>query len=417
MNTEATIKKTFDFSLLNSHLDASVFEEEIMDTFQDSYKKCTNIYHGGKLITTEELLSFTLDNITKDYVRLFRVKDGIQTELTKHERFEFINLNSSDAIEKEIREQNAIIIQEPELHFDRFKDLIDVFKSCFGCEVTGSIVYSPGQAVPTSIHYDSYHVFALQITGKKNWKIFENEQNLNIYRNGISSRPKYTSKELGMLEEFTLNKNDILYVPSGMYHHVTNTCDESSIHIAITIRFDRYGSMFEDLVKNALVKMSYQTNNRKLFESDYAENSLLFQDMSIALSSILETDIKNKRYLLNQQEKGDQYDNKKSPLDSIDLETEREVVFTWVYWPNRVRYEYDQKVSVYFEFKKSIVFDLELWELIIHTSSFKLSDIKKSEFFEDRWIAILSACVEDYGSFDLQFKKNLESEKNNIYTQ
>ncbi|MBV34405.1 MAG: hypothetical protein CMP47_02945 [Rickettsiales bacterium] len=392
---------SFDFHALEEFMPVEDLIPHLKESFEKVHAKFEGLFYGKNLITHKSLLQFASENLSNDCVRLFKVKDGIQSELVGIDKYNYVSKNKKELVIQELHENSALIISKPELYFEQFQQLIDAFKLCFGCEATGSLIHSPGQTVPTSVHHDSYHVFVIQISGKKDWKIFNSSDNLNAYRDGLSNRLTYTSRSPVQLDEFTLAKNDILYIPPGLYHHVINSYDEDSIHISITVRLDRYISVFERLVQNILVRMSYEADNRGAFDPIYQDNNNIFQQMKIQLCNLLDESISSSEYMQCLQEKNttEKLLNVGIPFHDICIEDDMDVTFTWINFPNLVKYEYNNQVSVYFEHNKSIVFDSYLWELVSLHSTFLLVDIKSSIHFEERWLAVIQACSEDYGAF------------------
>ena len=77
------------------------------------------------------------------------------------------------------------------------------------------------QAFP--VHYDVHDVFAIQVDGTKHWQVFEKGAEYPI------NHPRFTSARLsnpGDLEnspalDFEFEPGDIVYIPSGYFHHAT----------------------------------------------------------------------------------------------------------------------------------------------------------------------------------------------------
>lgn len=77
------------------------------------------------------------------------------------------------------------------------------------------------QAFP--VHYDVHDVFAIQVDGTKHWQIFDKGAEYPI------NHPRFTSARLNNptdlqtspLLDFDFDPGDIVYIPSGYFHHAT----------------------------------------------------------------------------------------------------------------------------------------------------------------------------------------------------
>lgn len=87
------------------------------------------------------------------------------------------------------------------------------------------------QAFP--IHYDVHDVIAFQIEGTKHWQVFEQAIPFPInhpaFKNRKQMNPEASKKS--PLLDFEFEPGDILYIPSGYFHHATSR-KGISIHLA-----------------------------------------------------------------------------------------------------------------------------------------------------------------------------------------
>jgi ribosomal protein L16 Arg81 hydroxylase len=100
----------------------------------------------------------------------------------------------------------------------------------------------------SAMHFDSQHVFLMQISGSKHWKIGERVGWTNAPMNLQLSQVKspavknsfesigagVTCPEEGTLRKFTLTTGDILYLPPGFWHQA-HTTDSHSLHYSLTL--------------------------------------------------------------------------------------------------------------------------------------------------------------------------------------
>jgi ribosomal protein L16 Arg81 hydroxylase len=82
-----------------------------------------------------------------------------------------------------------------------------------------------GRAFP--VHYDANNVFALQISGSKQWRVYPSQT--------LPLRDEHCYDALAdenPLAQYTLNAGDMLYVPRG-FPHLVCAADQPSLHISL----------------------------------------------------------------------------------------------------------------------------------------------------------------------------------------
>ena len=104
-----------------------------------------------------------------------------------------------------------------------------------------SCYVAPSEAVGLGPHHDETEIFTLQVSGEKRWR---------IYHRVDSNLPgRYSPKDLGTpTYDFTLKAGDLLYLPRGWVHHVTNEIPAFSL----TIVFEpiKWTALLDALVAN-----------------------------------------------------------------------------------------------------------------------------------------------------------------------
>ncbi len=83
-----------------------------------------------------------------------------------------------------------------------------------------NIYHSGPSAVALNIHYDAYPVIVLQLEGRKEW-IIQND-NFGETINGVTD-----------WRNVTLTEGDLLYIPQGVYHAATGDPEHGSTHVTI----------------------------------------------------------------------------------------------------------------------------------------------------------------------------------------
>jgi len=93
-------------------------------------------------------------------------------------------------------------------------------------EISSMNIYHSGpSAVALNIHYDSYAVLVLQVTGKKMWMIQNGDFSNDDYKTNVSSKS---------WKNITMTEGNLLYIPKGVMHAATTSdgCDVST-HVTI----------------------------------------------------------------------------------------------------------------------------------------------------------------------------------------
>ena len=80
------------------------------------------------------------------------------------------------------------------------------------------------------LHWDDHDVFILQLTGRKQWKVYGMTRTYPLAQDSEQAqRPTHDA-----LWEQTLNEGDLLYIPRGWWH-VARPLDEPTLHLTVGI--------------------------------------------------------------------------------------------------------------------------------------------------------------------------------------
>ncbi len=98
----------------------------------------------------------------------------------------------------------------------------------FNAPFSANVYWAPagGRAFP--VHYDANNVFALQISGSKQWRVYHPQIQLPL-------RDEHCYDALpdeSPLAQYTLDAGDMLYVPRG-FPHLVSAVDQPSLHISL----------------------------------------------------------------------------------------------------------------------------------------------------------------------------------------
>ncbi|MFT7722299.1 MAG: cupin domain-containing protein [Roseateles sp.] len=151
-----------------------------------------------------------------------------------------------EEIEERFRQGASLVVNR----FDRYSvlgsrvcsDLAQISKNI----VLGNAYVSKGRSRTFGSHWDRHCVFAVQVIGKKRWKVYRPTMELPLYNqpstlhksNGVDPDEK-----LELVVDRVLSPGDILYVPRGWWHETETVGAEPSMHISCgvhTLRLHDY---------------------------------------------------------------------------------------------------------------------------------------------------------------------------------
>lgn len=109
--------------------------------------------------------------------------------------------------------------------------IVNDIESWLGFPTSSNGYFSFGTQRGLSIHWDSHDVLAVQLIGKKNWKIFRPTIELPVksHRGDQDVPPNPDSVYL----EVELQAGDALYIPRGWWHDVTPIRGQKTLHASV----------------------------------------------------------------------------------------------------------------------------------------------------------------------------------------
>jgi ribosomal protein L16 Arg81 hydroxylase len=125
-----------------------------------------------------------------------------------------------------------------------------------GFPVQANAYLTPIAAQGFAIHHDTHDVFVLQVAGRKRWRLYEPLLELPLK----DQRWSADRGEPGpVINEFTLDAGDTLYVPRG-WPHEAETSDEEALHLTIGLhpptRMDALRAALENCVDDVEFRRS-----------------------------------------------------------------------------------------------------------------------------------------------------------------
>lgn len=127
-----------------------------------------------------------------------------------------------------------------------------------------NLYYSQKNHQAFSVHYDVHDVFAIQVTGKKHWQVFDKSVEYPINHPQFTAKRHMNPKEIQShpILDFVFEPGDIVYIPSGFLHHAA--CREGhSLHLSFglveMIGLDVISIAFEHAVKEDFFRTPLKT--------------------------------------------------------------------------------------------------------------------------------------------------------------
>jgi hypothetical protein len=122
-----------------------------------------------------------------------------------------------------------------------------------GSSVNSTAFLTPRTADNIPAHYDMVDVFALQISGRKRWRLWPSVTGLPV---AAGTRRHYTIEDAAISEDrliadVDLKAGDTLFVPRGMIHQAI-TSDSHSLHITVIINPTKRWDILRAAVEAAL---------------------------------------------------------------------------------------------------------------------------------------------------------------------
>ncbi|MEM9680831.1 MAG: cupin domain-containing protein [Bacteroidota bacterium] len=143
----------------------------------------------------------------------------------------------------------TIVINEINRFWPSLKKTCQQISNLMSYHTVANMYLTPKNQKALLPHYDTHDVFAIQIYGKKHWRIYDSPVESPLLH---SFQPVFKREQLKNMKEVCLNAGDMMYMPRGVPHEAF-TSDEPSLHITIGI----YPSQWYDLIQGALQQLAF----------------------------------------------------------------------------------------------------------------------------------------------------------------
>ncbi len=258
----------------------SLFEFESMIAPIDEATFFRDYWEKKPLIVAREQKTFYSALLTESQVKHLISSKEWRAPSIRLVKNEFLlppqkySTNGVAEVEKVFAEyENGVTIVLNALHrfWDPLLQLCQRLEKRFERPVWSNIYMTPETSQGFLAHYDTHDVFALQVAGSKEWRIYDSPLPLPLESQPYE--PKYL-QQAHLLHEVTLHAGDFLYLPRG-YIHEALTSDSASVHVTVGIGL----YTFHDLLMAAIEKMSHEDLRlRQAVPFDSPERSALVRE-------------------------------------------------------------------------------------------------------------------------------------------
>lgn len=195
---------------------------------------------------------------------------------------------SKQALYKAFSEGSSIVLNRVNLTWHPLSKITRVFAEIFHASVGVNIYLTPKGSRAFPVHYDGHDVFVLQVHGSKDWRLHEFTE-LPVprysYREHLNF-PRYWSRpdEAELLEELTLERGNLLYIPRGMPHAAVSR-EETSLHLTIGVN----SLYWMDLLKMAIEQTCFSVPMmRRALPPGFISDAEIQEEMRGAFDRLLE---------------------------------------------------------------------------------------------------------------------------------
>lgn len=123
-------------------------------------------------------------------------------------------------------------------------------ENVFSCRVQTNIYLTPANSQGFKAHYDSHDVLVQQVSGTKEWRIYDHPVELPLNTQAFDPQDIPIGEET---DRFVLEPGDMVYVPRGLTHDAVAT-DQTSLHITTGLLTRTWA----DLMTEAVVAIAHK---------------------------------------------------------------------------------------------------------------------------------------------------------------
>jgi ribosomal protein L16 Arg81 hydroxylase len=145
----------------------------------------------------------------------------------------------------------TIVLNQMHERVPQLAELCRAAERTFSHHFQTNVYLSPPNAQGFKTHFDSHDVFVLQVSGSKEWTVYDTLIELPLAGQAFEPEKHVAG---GPTREFQLNAGDLFYCPRGLFHSARST-DEPSLHITLGL----IGKTWADVLAEALSEACLQS--------------------------------------------------------------------------------------------------------------------------------------------------------------
>lgn len=189
----------------------------------------------GRIFTWDELddLLFSLDPKKQDDMKIMlEGRVSMEEYSSKYQDLNEIRYKvMSDKLGEILESGATMVINRLDLKSKKIAMICQSLSDLYSLKTVANGYFALGGVGAFGKHWDTHDVFAIQLLGKKRWRVFGSTFPLPL-EHQTSSYVKDTCPEVAVFDGI-LNAGDLLYVPRGWWHEVAPMANEPSFHLAI----------------------------------------------------------------------------------------------------------------------------------------------------------------------------------------
>ncbi|MEQ3696290.1 MAG: cupin domain-containing protein [Pseudomonadales bacterium] len=160
------------------------------------------------------------------------------------------------AVVRHFQQGATLILTQLQLADPKLAELCRALEYEFSAHVQTNIYFTPPGYQGFRTHFDDHDVFVIQVSGQKDWTLYERPVN-NPYRGERFQSSKHPAGEVA--DKFTLTAGECLYVPRGLMHDAVASGSEPSLHITVGVIVKSWADlMLEAMSEVALQEPSFR---------------------------------------------------------------------------------------------------------------------------------------------------------------
>ncbi len=165
---------------------------------------------------------------------------------------------------KQVREGSSIVIHEFQRYSASVRRTCESLAAKLRTPTRAAVFLTPPEKAGLRVHLDPWEVFAVQITGMKEWVVYPQQRPVPRLGKRFSKAPAGVTGKT-----FTLRPGDCLYVPAGSPHAARALPGGISIHISFGIEPLYWREIIDHLISEALEDSRFAGAVRAGWESEF----------------------------------------------------------------------------------------------------------------------------------------------------